>query len=175
MGAEEYRQKSRSYEYSIRHLYGLEGKMKAFSPQSCRKIAQGWGNGEGGGAHGCPFHSLPIMGTDASNGYFRGEFGSGSGVVEMGNGGLQQLLHRTGMGVGDIEDIVGPLRAARVAGSVTKDSSSDEARAACRRHLMVVHRGKVGKAEMAEVGASPNDWLMASVEAHSKLWMTQEG
>ncbi|CAN0519956.1 unnamed protein product, partial [Ectocarpus sp. 8 AP-2014] len=38
------------YEYSLRHLCGLEGKRKAYRPQSCARIASvGWGgSGEGG-------------------------------------------------------------------------------------------------------------------------------
>ncbi|CAM9689353.1 unnamed protein product, partial [Ectocarpus sp. 13 AM-2016] len=77
MPADEYARKRNQYEYSLRHLCGLEGKRKAYRPQSCARIASvGWGGaGEGGYGHGCPYHSRPKQ---------AGGDGSGSGQSTAG-------------------------------------------------------------------------------------------
>lgn len=176
----------------MRHMYGLEGKRKAYNPQSCARIASiGWGSGEGGLGHGCPFLShqrrrrIPIGEGDGSGG---GGGGGGSVVGGQGDGNLRGMLSARNLPAADIEDIVGPLEAgsdwqARGAdgGSSSKGKSCRgwSAVGACRRHFSVTHRWASGGGEWLTAGAdgdrhaSPNGWLAASTRPRSESFLTQ--
>ncbi|CAN0025684.1 unnamed protein product [Ectocarpus sp. 4 AP-2014] len=158
MPADEYARKRNQYEYSLRHLCGLEGKRKAYRPQSCARIASvGWGgSGEGGYGHGCPYHSRPKQ---------AGGGGSGSGQSMAGGSNdtsLRGMLVAQSLPAADIEDIVAPLESCRGAGAV----------GACRRHFLATHRlaaagggGWRTEGEGAQE-ASPNGWLAASTRSN---------
>lgn len=155
------------YEYSLRHLYGLEGKRQAYSSQSCARIASlGWGgSGEGGSGHGCPFHSHPrIPGGGGQN-----------------DTSVRGMLAAQNLSTLDIEDIVGPLEsrgrsAAACRGEGGTGSSGGEnggggALGACQRHFSATHRWAAGGGSLWRTGgkgmqeASPNGWLAASTRS----------
>lgn len=148
------------YEYSLRHLYGLEGKRKAYSSQSCARIASlGWGgSGEGGYGHGCPFHSHPKRP------------GSGVGCGSRANDtSVRGMLGTQGLPAADIEDIVAPLE------TYVGPAGGGGALGACRRHFSATHRWAVAGGGVWETGgqgmreATPNGWLAASTASSLPL------
>lgn len=159
------------YEYSLRHLYGLEGKRRAYSSQSCARIASiGWGgSGAGGSGHGCPFHSHQRIPGG-------GGCGSGGGPNDTS---VRGMLAAQNLSAVDIEDIVGPLEsrggnatAGHGAGAgVGGSSGSGGALAACQRHFSATHRWAAGGGSPWRTGgrgtqeASPNGWLAASTRS----------
>eukprot|EP00752_Nemacystus_decipiens_P007128 g6384.t1 len=172
MPADEYARKRNQYEYSLRHLYGLEGKRQAYSSQSCARIASlGWGgSGKGGSGHGCPFHSHPRI-----------PGGVGGGNVGPNDTSVRGMLAAQNLSTVDIEDIVGPLEsrggsaAGRAggggAGSCGGESGGGGALGACQRHFSATHRWAAGGGSLWRTGgrgaqeASPNGWLAASTRS----------
>ncbi|CAM9841219.1 unnamed protein product [Scytosiphon promiscuus] len=152
MPADEYTRKKNKYEYSLRHLYGLEGKREAYSSQSCARIASvgGGGSGEGGYGHGCPFHVHPKVPGG----------GSGGCGTSANDTSVPGMLAAQGLPAADIEDIVGPLE--------TRTGGGGGALGACRRHFSATHRRAVAGGGVWSTGgqgmqeASPNGWLASS-------------
>lgn len=154
------------YEYSLRHLCGLEGKRKAYRPQSCARIASlGWGgSGEGGYGHGCPYLSRPKQ---------AGGGGSCSGQSMAGRSSdtsLRGMLVAQNLPTADIEDIIVPLESCGGAGAV----------GACRRHFSATHRwaaagGGVWRTEgEGAQEANPNGWLAASTRSNQQQQQQQQ-
>lgn len=178
-----------SYEYSLRHLYGLEGKRKACDPQSCSKVHEsGLGSGEGGLGHGCPFASAPrgSQRSEALKGSEPSVDWRGSAEATHGSPNTYDLvgmLSQQGLTAGDIEDILAPVVGAN-GGFVVDAGQSGGIRAAlkaCRRHLVTSHRGKISGGIFDErVGAgdrmnlSPNLWLAVSTSSYSGRYMIQD-
>lgn len=173
----------------MRHLYGLEGKRKIYTPPSCWRIAgAGWGSGSGGLGHGCPFKSasldrgrarVPTHGHPPISGTSH----------DLDEDTLPGILASQGLSPGDIEDIVGPMRVGREDGSgVQRDSYRYRAAlGACRRHFDASSRargipGAVGDGSgswrnwgMDEGASSPNAWLGASTRlVTAETFLTQD-
>ncbi|CAM9672129.1 unnamed protein product [Ectocarpus fasciculatus] len=165
MPADEYARKRNQYEYSLRHLYGLEGKRTAYRPQSCARIAAvGWGgSGEGGYGHGCPYHSRPKQTGGGDSGSGQSTAGGSSDTS------LRGMLVAQSLPAADIEDIVAPLESCGGAGAV----------GACRRHFSATHRwaaagGGVWRTEGdGAQEASPNGWLAASTRSNQQQQQQQ--
>lgn len=151
------------YEYSLRHLYGLEGKRKAYSSQPCARIASlGWGgSGEGGYGHGCPFHSNLTLPDGGCGGGSKAAGAAGGGCAD--DTSVRGMLAAQNLPAVDIEDIVGPLGSGGGGGG---------ALGACKRHYAATHRwaaaGGGGGWRTGGTGsqeASPNGWLAASTRS----------
>ncbi|CAN0086975.1 unnamed protein product [Pylaiella littoralis] len=166
MPADEYARKRNQYEYSLRHLYGLEGKRKAYRPQSCARIASlGWGgSGDGGNGHGCPFHSLPTVPGGGGESKAAGSACGGRAKDTS----VRGMLTAQNLPTVDIEDIVGSLESGGAGGG---------AQGACRRHYAATHRlaaaaaGAAGGWRTGGTGsreASPNGWLAASTRSSQR-------
>lgn len=163
-----------SYEYSVRHLYGLEGKRKVYTPMSCSRIAsQGYGSGEGGAGHGCPFAASNVRSNKDES--------------------LREMLSDLKLPTGDIEDIVRPFGGAGEAGVGGWRGGNSGALSACRRHFAAAHRfldggggGSDGRGWVGEgQEASPNGWIATSTRLYShtrseppdnsQMFMRQDG
>eukprot|EP00903_Cladosiphon_okamuranus_P013192 g12304.t1 len=182
MPPDEYARKRNQYEYSLRHLYGMEGKRQAYSSQSCARIASlGWGgSGEGGSGHGCPFHSHPRI---------PGGGGGGGGGGGPNDTSVRGMLVAQKLPAVDIEDIVGPLesRGGGAAGPAGggggscggENGGGGGALGACHRHFSATHRWAAGGGSLWKAGgrgmqeASPNGWLAASTRSTQSQWQGQ--
>lgn len=179
----------------MRHLYGLEGKRKIYTPLSCWRIAgAGWGSGSGGLGHGCPFKSasldrgrarVPTHGHPPMSGTTRSTFGAEGDLDEDT---LPGMLASQGLSPGDIEDIVGPMRVRRADGSGVQGGSYRyrAALGACRRHFIASSRARGGPGAAGDGSgswrnwgvdkgtSSPNAWLGASTRlATAETFLTQ--
>lgn len=179
------------YEYSVRHLFGLEGKRKVHSPQSCSRIfALGWGSGEGGLGHGCPFKStarahwhprvptesgVPVKNGDKANGMDHGHEGYS----------LPGMLAEQGLPAEDIEDIISPYGGGSACGasvgSACGGGGGGAAVSACRRHFVASTRSARGDSAGIRQGwggsgqdAFPNQWLAISTRLQPEEYMTQD-
>lgn len=155
---DEYSRKSKAYEYSVRHMYGLEGQRKAYRSQSCDGIAQsGFGWGGGGLAHGCPF-AVAHAALDPG----------GKANAPRAPTSLRGMLYETpSVGVGDIEDIIGLAGHPR------------SAQSACARYFSAAHRrieGDEGANLPWSVSseATPIRWFAASARLHYRQSFTQQ-